>query len=166
MVGRGQGQKGFEGGNRSPRDHLVWSGLYASSTAFVSATSARYCALVSLNSTEGESLKGAGKLRDHYFFKCVIAINDDRQYSSCGIRGELGLPSSASTSWLSPPFPHGPLHTCSATCSLGCIIPNRPPESSFQTSVPKTLAKSPRELMTMFICGKEANCAGSLKEKD
>ena len=105
MVGRGQGQKGFEGGNRGPRDHLVRSGLYASSTAFVSATSARYCALVSLNLTEGESLKGASKLHDHYFFKCVIITNDDRKYSICGIRVELGLLSSASTSLLSPPFP-------------------------------------------------------------
>ena len=113
MVEKGRGQKGIEGGNRSPRDHLVWSGLYASSTAIVSTTPEGYCALVSLNLTEGEYLMSAGKLHDHYFFKCVIDTNDDRKCSSYGKPVEKGLLSSASTSWLPPPFPHRPLFTCS-----------------------------------------------------
>ena len=51
------------------------------------------------------------------------------------------------------------------TVSVGRIIPNRPIEACSLTSVLKTLAKPPSELMTRFMCGKEANCEGSLLEK-
>jgi len=71
----------------------------------------------------------------------------------------------SSTTWLRRPFHiDRPIHAV-FTVSFGRIIPNRPIEACFQTSVPKTLAKSPSELMTRLIRGKEANCEGSLKEK-
>ena len=56
--------------------------------------------------------EGAGKLHEHYFFECVIATINDRQYSSCGNRVDLELPSSASTSRQSPLFPNGSFHAC------------------------------------------------------
>ena len=132
---KGSGAEGFEEGNRGPRDHVVRTGLYAGSTAFLSATSARYCAVVSLNLTPGEPREGAGKVHEHYFFECVIVTNDDRKYKSCGIHVELGLPASAGTSLLLPPFPHRPLFTCSRYCFTRLHI-SKQANSVSQTSVP------------------------------
>ena len=98
--------------------------------------------------------EGAGKLHEHYFFECVIATINDRQYSSCGNRVDLELPSSASTSRQSPLFFQTDrfMHTGS-TVSLGRLSLSRPIQSSFQTSVPKTLAESPSDVMARYIHG-------------
>ena len=135
------------------KDHSFRRRLFAVSPASVSTTSSRYCASLSLNTTKGESLKGAGKLHEHYFFECVIATIDDRQYSSCGNRVELGLsPSATQVGCCRPGQTDRFMHAVSSL-SVGRVIPNRPIQASFQTSVPKTLAESPSELMARFIHG-------------
>ena len=106
MVGRGKGPKGFDGGKFGSLRSFASSAFVHSRTAAVSATSARYCASVSFNPTEGECLKAARKLLEHCSFEIIIAFIDDRQYSICGPRVEFALPPFASTSRLSPPSSH------------------------------------------------------------
>ncbi len=69
---------------------------------------------------------------------------------------------SVRTSLLLPPFPHRPLCTCSCYCSTRLQF-SKQANSISHTSAPKTIAKSPRVPMAMFICGRETNCVGILK---
>ena len=147
---RGQGgTRGKSGTQRS----FASGRLFAASQTTVSTTSSRYFASFSLKTTKGKSLKGAGKLHVHYFFECVIATIDDRQYCSCGNRVELGLPPSATQVGCRRPGQTDRSMHAVSSLSLGRVIPNRPIQASFQTSVPKTLAESPSELMARFIHG-------------
>ena len=129
---RGRRDRGM---SRGPRDHVVQTGWYTGGTAFLTATSATYCAVVSLNLTPGEPREGGGKTHEHYVYECVIVNNDNRKYKSCGIHVELGLPTSASTSLLLPPVPHLPLFTCSRYCFTRLHI-SKQANSVSQTSVP------------------------------
>ena len=68
---------------------------------------------------------GAGKQYVYYFFDCVIATIDDRQYNSCGNRVELGLLLSATQVGCRRPLHTDPSMHTGFTVSLGRIIPNR-----------------------------------------
>ena len=123
---RGRRDRGM---NRGPRDHVVQTGWYTGGTAFLTATSATYCAVVSLNLTPGEPREGRGKMHEHYVYEFVIVNNDNRKYKSCGIHVELKCRHLQALVCCYRQFhTYLSLHAVD-TVSLGCIFPNRPIQS-------------------------------------
>ena len=147
---RGQGVRGE---NRGLRDCSLRLRLFAASSVSVTTTSARYCASLSLHSTKGEFLKVRASCTNITFSSAssqqlmtdstaaaaiVLTQNCRRLQAQVGSRR---------------PFQTDRSMHAGSTVSLGRLIPNRPTQSSFQTSVPKTLAESPSDVMARYIHG-------------
>ena len=151
---RGKGPRGFEG-KIGHSETARFGSVCSLPVQHLSRQHRQYIARRSLLTRQKGISEGAGKLHEHYFFfECLITTINDRQYCSCGNRVDLELPSSASTSRQSPLFFQTDrfMHAGS-TVSLGRLSLSRPIQSSFQTSVPKTLAESPSDVMARYIHG-------------